>query len=353
MTIKKFAIIAAAGALLLAGAIGISMQLTRPQEMELAVDAAQEEADGDLPKTLENMENMPLYYNDRDMLLLPLRNVMEGLGGTVRWDAEKRRTEISYRGKKLYLAPGETEATLNGYEITLPAAAETINDCLYVEEAVLTAYYTGDVVWDTDSKQIILQAKNHAVPIVAEKTLTGEANGRAYRIEMPVIVGLNDTNFEKSLHESIQKELLTMGDAFLAENAPDEQTEETEKPAAAATETETLALRLRIGWVSAEFISLCWEGESAGMPLAFTKNIDLVGQKTVSPADLLQESALQELRTLCGADDTQSLYLDADGALVLLYADAEGQRQEYRRSAESAAEDWKKAYRGIFGAAVE
>ena len=37
MTIKKLTAIAAAGAVLLAGAIGISMRLTTPHEMEMAV----------------------------------------------------------------------------------------------------------------------------------------------------------------------------------------------------------------------------------------------------------------------------------------------------------------------------
>lgn len=341
MTIKKFSIIAGASILLLAGAIGISMHLTRPQEMELTVDEAQEEPAGDLPQTLENMEHMPLYYNDRDLLLLPLRNVIEGLGGTVSWDAEKRMTEISYRGKKLLLAPGETEAFLNGYEITLPVAVEMINGCLYAEEAVLTAYYTGDVVWDTNSEQIILQAKDHTIPVVAQKTLTGEANGRTYAIELPVFVGLNDANFEKSLNESIRKEWTERGEAFLADaDAAD----------AAESADANLQLTLHTGWISAEFISLWWEGSQSAEPLYLTKNIDLLGQKTVSQTDLLEESALQQMRTIDGAGDP-IFYLDADGTAVLLSADAEGHLVEERLQKENLSAAWKKAYRGIFDAA--
>lgn len=315
MTIKKLAAIAVGGALLLAGAIGISIKLTRPQEMALAVDAAQEESE--LPKTLENIENMPLYYNDRDMLLLPLRNVMEGLGGTVLWDTETRQTEISYRGKKLLLEPGETEATLNGYEITLPKAAEMINGCLYADEAILTAYYTGDVVWNTGNGQITLQAKDHAIPIVARKTLTAAKNGKSYCMELPVIVGLNDANFEKSLNESIRRELLERGEAFLAEDSAD---------------AAELTLTLHAGWISADFISLWWEGTAGEEQIILTKNIDLVAQKSVIAADLWETGA------------EQPFYLDADGTAMLLQRDAEGQHWA------AAALEWKKAYRAIFGA---
>ena len=67
MTIKKLTVIAAAGAVLLAGAIGISMRLTSPDEMAMEVPEAPvtqsaEQEDGS--KTLGDMENIPLYYDE-------------------------------------------------------------------------------------------------------------------------------------------------------------------------------------------------------------------------------------------------------------------------------------------------
>ena len=41
------------------------------------------------------MENIPLYYDETEKLLLPLRNVMEGLGGSVAWNKETKMTEVS------------------------------------------------------------------------------------------------------------------------------------------------------------------------------------------------------------------------------------------------------------------
>ena len=64
MTIKKLTVIAAAGAALLAGAIGISMSLTSPREMEMEVSETPVEQGGDTAaedgsKTLGDMENIP------------------------------------------------------------------------------------------------------------------------------------------------------------------------------------------------------------------------------------------------------------------------------------------------------
>ena len=116
MTFKKVSVITIAGAALLAGAIGIAISLTSPNEIEIEVPEAPVEQETELSedgiKTLENMENMPIYFDDSDVLLLPLRNVMEGLGGSVKWDTETRAAEVSYRGRTLAVQPGEKSAEI-------------------------------------------------------------------------------------------------------------------------------------------------------------------------------------------------------------------------------------------------
>ncbi len=325
MTVKKVTIIAAAGALLLAGAIGISIKLTQPQAMEMEVAETDAQAE-DSPRTLENMENIPLYYNDREILLLPLRNVMEGLGGTVTWDAETRQTEISYRGKKLLLRPGETEATLNGYEITLPKAAEMINGCLYADEEIISAYYTGDVLWDTDSGQIILQAKDHTVPIVASKQLTGTRDGRSYEIAVPVVVGVNDARFEQNLNAGIRQELLEKGEDFLQGEAAEDAQE------------ETLRLELHTELVTQEFLSFWWDGAAGDRLVYFAKNIDLIGQKTALLSEMVNAAEMTELRMAGGEGwSEESFYMAQDGTPVLLTTDENGRLSRYYPGGEDAS----------------
>ena len=182
MTVKKVAIIAAAGAVLLAGALTLSMTLITRNKIEVTATetSAQNETEQEEGgvKTLENMENMPLYFEDTEKLLLPLRNTMEALGGTVKWDTEKKQTAISYRGRTLRVRSGERDAVLNGYAVTLPEEPNMINGCLYVDEEVISAYYTGEVRFNHETKQVTLEMKDGTEPVVAVKELTAdEENG--------------------------------------------------------------------------------------------------------------------------------------------------------------------------------
>lgn len=111
---KKLTVIVVAAAAMVTGAIALSMHLTKQQELEMEV-TDQTEQTVQPPKagdttTWQDIENMPIYYDDTDVLMLPVRNVVEGLGGSVKWDAEKKATEISFYGKRLVLNRGSREA---------------------------------------------------------------------------------------------------------------------------------------------------------------------------------------------------------------------------------------------------
>jgi len=337
MTLKKVSIITMAGAVLLAGAIGIAVSLTSPDEMEIEVPETPVEQ-GTEPleegsKTLENMENMPIYFDDSDVLLLPLRNVMEGLGGSVKWDAEARGAEVSYRGRTLTVHPGKTEALLNGYEITLPKTMEMINGCLYADATLISAYYPGEVSFDRETRQVTLQTKTGTAPIVAVRLLSKEAEGKSCQIEVPVIVGLNDSNFEKNLNQRIGEKLQSRADAFWAE--------ETE-------ESRRLELTVQTGFCSGDFLSLWWEGTAGDTPIKLAENIDLLGQKTVTLEELLEQDSFAEIQAAAGAGwSPEDFYLTPEGGLVLLTADGEGGAELLDWTGEKQPQ-WKKPYQKLF-----
>lgn len=337
MTIKKLTVIAAAGAVLLAGALGISMSLTSPNEMEMEVPetpVAQGTENEDGSKTLADMENIPLYFDETKKLLLPLRNVMEGLGGSVAWNAETRMTEVSYRGRTLELTAGEDQAVLNGYEVTLPEAAEIINGCLYADEALISAYFTDEVEFNAETRQVTLQTKESGVPVVATKEITGKADDREYAIEVPVIVGLNDSNYEKNLNAEITQEMQDMADAFLAEKDG---------------EGSVLQLNAKTGMCTKDFVSLLWEGKNAGSTVKLAKNYDLLGQKMVTLADMVKETSLEAAKTAGGDGWTEDrFYLTAEGGLVLLKGSDESSQNMYYWTTEGEQPAWKDTYQGIF-----
>ena len=332
MTIKKLTVIAAAGAVLLAGALGISMKLTSQSAMEIEVPetpAVQESVTG--AHTLDAMENTPLYFDETEKLLLPLRNVMEGLGGTVEWNPETKMTEVTYRGRTLALKAGEKQALLNGYDVTLPEAAEMINGCLYADEVLLSAYYTGEVDFNTETRQVTLQTKDNTVPLVAMYVLQGAEDGREYEIEVPVLVGLNDSKYEKSLNENIMQEMQGVGAAFLAK----------------AEAEGKLNLQLQTGMCKKEFISLFWEGSEADIAVRLAKNIDLLGQKSVVLSDMLADASMDEVKTAAGQEWTADcFYLTEEGGLMLLKGDSDS-GQSIQHWANENPLEWQKGYHDL------
>lgn len=337
MTIKKLTVIAAAGAVLLAGAIGISMKLTSPHEMELEVPetAGTAGADENGAQTLSDMENIPLYYDETEKLFLPLRNVIEGLGGTVTWNKETKMTEVIYRDRTLALKAGEEQAFLNGYEVTLPVTAEIINGCLYADEALISAYYTGEVDFNVETRQVVLQAKDNSVPVMAMHTLTGQKNGRVYQIEVPVIIGLNDRNYEKNLNTSMMQEMQAYADAFVQANPAEEGDGQ-------------LKLTVRTGMYTKDLLSIWWEGAKDGVPVKFAKNIDLLGQKMVTLADMLAEDSRAEVKAAAGEGWTEDrFYLTEDGALVLLKGSNESSLEMHHWTQEGKPLNWQKNYKEL------
>ena len=337
MTIKKLTAIAAAGAVLLAGAIGISMRLTSPHEMEMAVPEKNENiTNADGSQTLGEMENIPLYYDETEKLLLPLRNVMEGLGGSVTWNKETKMTEVTYRDRTLALRAGEEKAYLNGYEVILPEAAEIINGCLYADESLISAYYTGDVDFNVETRQVTLQTKDSSMPVMATRLLTREAEGRVYEIEVPLIIGLNDNSYEENLNDMMLTELMTYGDDFLEA----EQVENGDG---------LLKLQAKTGMYTKDFLSIRWEGTKDGVPVKFAKNIDLLGQKTITLADMLEDASMEKARLYAGEGWTEDrFYLTAEGGLVLMKGSNESSLNMYYWTTEGEQPEWKDTYQVLF-----
>ena len=337
MTIKKMTVIAVAGAALLAGALGISMKLTSPNEIEMEVpetpvEQGTENEDGS--RTLADMENIPLYFDETKKLLLPLRNVMEGLGGSVVWNQETRMTEVSYRGRTLALTAGEEQAELNGYAVTLPEAAEIINGCLYADEAMISAYFTDEVEFNAETRQVTLQTKDSATPVLAVKEISGKAEGKSYQIEVPVIIGLNDSKYEASLNEKNLQEMQEYADAFLADKTEDDS---------------QLQLNLRADMCTRDFVSFYWEGSRDGVPVKLAKNIDLLSQKTVTLADMLSEASLEKVRAVAGEGWTEDRFcLTAEGGLVILKGSNENSQNMYYWTTEGEQPEWKASYQGLF-----
>ncbi|MFR7987039.1 MAG: copper amine oxidase N-terminal domain-containing protein [Anaerotignum lactatifermentans] len=386
---KKLTVIVVAAAALVGGALSLSMYLTRQQELEMEVaDQKPQPPQAGDTTTLADMENMPIYYDDDEVLLLPVRNVVEGLGGSVAWDREKKATEISFYGKKLVLNRGSRDAELNGYEITLDREVEAINGCLYVSSDVFSEYFATEVIWDSSQQLVTIKTGDNTKPVIAGRMLEGVDGERNYSAEIPVVVGLNDISYEKSLNDAFESFALEQLASFPnvvpaeeAEEAAEEaeaveqsgeeqaeaQAEEgTAAEAEANTETEANAeqaeaaeetadmpkpdhVRLGFvkGYIGAEFLSFYWEVDVDGKLSSQGVNVDLQGQKYVNILDLTASRDIEtELHVYAEDVDTENYYISADKEWILLSNDEEnGTYQAVSVPAEMAQSVWKDKYK--------
>lgn len=375
---KKLTVIVVAAAVMICGAIALSMKLTKQQQVELEVNQNKTPQAGDTT-TLTDMENMPLYYDDEEVLLLPVRNVVEGLGGSVTWDAEKKATEISYYGKKLLLNRGSCEAQLNDYEITLKREAEAINGCLYVSSDVFSEYFATKVIWDSEQQLVTIQTGDNSQPVIASCVVFGTDGERSYSAEYPVVVGLNDSSFEKNLNNEwkeyakdavasfLPKEDVAeetgeapeeSGDGAKQEENADQTAEEAatdmEQAAEEAAEEEPLPTQVHLrfvkGYCSERFLSFYWEKETDGRLEVDSVNIDFTEQREVALAELVNAKDLtEELSPYVTENNTENYYISASQELQLLENLEDGSYSAIPVPFEFVQPVWKEKYRFLLG----
>ena len=302
MYLKKTAVIVCVSAAMICSAIGLSMRLTEAKELEMEVSNPQKEITAEeQTKIYNDGENTPLYYDDEDILLLPIRNVAQGLGGTVTWEKETKSVSVTFKGKKLLLTPGSNSAQMHGYHIILHTAPQTINGCLYAEATILSDFFSTEVHWDSTKKQISLKSKEGSAPIIESDFLMGKNEWKEYDLEIPIIMGLNDTSYERGLNKEIMQEVQNLADEFMLE------------------EGEGLFdLQLQKGLVSGDFLSLCWKGTKGGHFFYKTINIDLREQKRKLLANMLTEQGFENVKAQVDNTDNALFYITENKELAII-----------------------------------
>lgn len=333
MNLKKTVIIACASTAMISGAIALSMWLTKEREMEMEVsNPKQNDLSQEQTKVYVEGENIPLYYDDEEILLLPVRNVAQGLGGTVSWEQESKDVTISYKGKKLVFEAGTTEAEMHGYKITMPEEPQTINGCLYIEASILSDFFTTDVLWDSAKRQISLKSKGGSTPIVASDLYLGKNEKKEYSLEIPVIMGLNDTSYEKGLNKEIRAEIQALADEFMSKEGEG-----------------VFQLKFEKGFISSDFVSICWKGSRGNEPFFQTLNIDLREQKRISISDVLTEEGVKELKAHGDLTENSLFYITPRKELAIFdTTQEESIAVLYPADGALLGNQWKPKYQALF-----
>ncbi|QIB69020.1 copper amine oxidase N-terminal domain-containing protein [Aminipila butyrica] len=101
-------------------------------------------ADGSY-QNIDATGTVPVIVNDRT--LLPVRAIVEAMGGTVAWNDATRTIGISYKNTKMELAVDSPVMKVNGKEVAMDVAPQIINDRTMMPIRYITENIGGQVEW--------------------------------------------------------------------------------------------------------------------------------------------------------------------------------------------------------------
>ena len=162
----------------------VTMQINNPI---MTVNGTETEID-------EGMGTAPVIVNERT--LLPVRSLIESMGGTVDWSGETQEVTLVYELSEIRLVIDSTTAYFNDEAQTLDTALTIINDRTMLPVRYIAERFGFEVDWDGESQMI---------------TITKKVN----TIDEFVSVTENETELEKGL-SAVRYDGEYMFDAFLA-----------------------------------------------------------------------------------------------------------------------------------------
>lgn len=171
----------------------LTMQIGNPM---MTVNGAEAEID-------PGRGTVPVVQNDRT--LVPIRTVIEAMGGTVNWEDETQTVLLEYNGDIITLNIGNTAAYLNETMNMLDVAPATINDRTMLPIRFIAESFQFNVNWAEETQTVTITKSASApvttpavVPLNNGKTLVVyySATGNTERIANYVAAAANADIFE-------------------------------------------------------------------------------------------------------------------------------------------------------------
>ena len=100
-------------------------------------------------------------------ILVPLRGVVERLGGTIQYDAQSQVITGGQANleKQFRLRVGSGEALVNGKNQTLDSPPRVVNGVTYVPLRFVSEALGADVRWDADKHTVTIMADGHTADV--------------------------------------------------------------------------------------------------------------------------------------------------------------------------------------------
>jgi len=107
-----------------------------------------------ISKKIDAQGSKPIIKNGRT--LLPIRVLIESLGGTVEWNAKEQKVTITLNGHSIILWIGKTTALVDGNKVTLDVAPQIINGRTYIPLRFVAESLNASVQWDQSTKTVTI-----------------------------------------------------------------------------------------------------------------------------------------------------------------------------------------------------
>ena len=153
-----------------------SADLSAAAQIEVPVSGIRVFLDGKHIK----MDVLPEVRNQRTMV--PIRAVVEALGGSVEWNQEKQEIVMTRAGSTVVMILNNTTATVDGLPVEMDVAPYAIDGRTLIPARYVAEFFGQNVEWDGASQ---------AVLITETKNVAGNSNLEAWALPMGAILANN------------------------------------------------------------------------------------------------------------------------------------------------------------------
>ncbi len=91
--------------------------------------------------------------------LLPIGAIIESIGGTVQWDADKQEMTIQVENRTIQLVVGQTTAEVDSDSVPIDVAPQVYNGCILMPLRFIAESLGATVQWDAASQTVTLTYK--------------------------------------------------------------------------------------------------------------------------------------------------------------------------------------------------
>jgi GH25 family lysozyme M1 (1,4-beta-N-acetylmuramidase) len=110
---------------------------------------------------LVTLDTPPVIVSGRT--LVPLRPIIEGLGGAITWVPETRSVEVGFNGTTLLLQIGNRTAVVNGEAVILDVPAAIMNGRTMLPVRFVSEHLGADVQWEQLTKTVTITVSSATV----------------------------------------------------------------------------------------------------------------------------------------------------------------------------------------------